>query len=67
MMPWKCPACETAIRHDGAGPAANRVYRCPVCRLELTLDPRTNEMEVTPLPTDDKLNRRKGGNKAPGL
>jgi hypothetical protein len=49
-MPWKCPACETQIRHDGDSPAPNRLYRCHVCRLELTLDPHTNRMGVPPLP-----------------
>jgi hypothetical protein len=49
-MPWKCPACETQIRHDGDVPQVSRVYRCHVCRLELTLDARTNKMAVPPLP-----------------
>jgi len=48
-VPWKCPACETQIRHDGSTPEPGRVYRCPVCRLELVLDPGTNRMNVAPL------------------
>jgi DNA-directed RNA polymerase subunit RPC12/RpoP len=54
-MPWKCPACETQIRHDGDAPQANRVYRCPVCRLELTLDTRSNRMAVPPLPDTSEI------------
>jgi len=46
---WKCPACDTAIHHDGDAPVPHRVYRCSVCRLELTLDPKTNLMSVPPL------------------
>ena len=52
-MPWKCPACETAMRHDGMVPEANRVYRCHVCRLELVLDEATNKPAVAPLPGED--------------
>jgi len=52
-MPWKCPACETAMRHDGMVPEANRVYRCHVCRLELVLDEATNKLAVAPLPGED--------------
>jgi len=51
-MPWKCPACETAMRHDGVAPESNRLYRCHVCRLELMLDEATNRMQVPPLPDD---------------
>jgi hypothetical protein len=61
-MPSKCPACETQIRHDGNTPEPNRVYRCPVCRLELVLDSRTNLMNVAPLaenPIDPKPFRRR--------
>ncbi len=49
-MSWKCPACETQMRHDGDRPEPNRVYRCHVCRLELVLDPETDTMTVAPLP-----------------
>jgi len=54
-MPWKCPACETQIRHDGDVPQANRVYRCHVCRLELTFDATSNRMAVPPLPDTSKI------------
>lgn len=57
MPPWKCPACQTQIRHDGDMPEQNRVYRCHVCRLELVLDGSTQTMTVAPLPTT--RNRRK--------
>ena len=54
-MPWKCPACETQIRHDGDVPQSNRIYRCHVCRLELTVDARTNTMAVPPLPDSSNI------------
>jgi hypothetical protein len=57
MTPWKCPACQTQIRHDGDMPEPNRVYRCHVCRLELVLDGSTQTMTVAPLPIT--RNRRK--------
>jgi len=57
MSGWKCPACQTQIRHNGDMPERNRVYRCHVCRLELVLDGSTQTMTVAPLPTT--LNRRK--------
>jgi hypothetical protein len=53
-MPWKCPAWQTQIRHDGATPEPKRVYRCHVCRLELVLDERTNKLDVAPLPATPK-------------
>jgi rubredoxin len=61
-MAWKCPACETAMRHDGVAPTPGRLYRCHVCRLELVLDQATNRMQVPPLTDiadipDDKRRR----------
>jgi DNA-directed RNA polymerase subunit RPC12/RpoP len=47
-MPWKCPACETAIRHDGDALKPNQVYRCPTCGLELIVDPVNGQMIVAP-------------------
>jgi hypothetical protein len=52
-MPWKCPACQTEIRHDGDTPHVGRVYRCHVCRLELTLDADRNKLTLAPLPTEN--------------
>jgi hypothetical protein len=49
-MPWKCPACQTQINHDGDRPEFRRVYRCHVCRLELVLDAATDKLTVAPLP-----------------
>ena len=48
-MPWKCPACQTQIRHDGDTPQLRQVYRCHICRLELVLDAETQKLTVTPL------------------
>ena len=48
-MPWKCPACDTSIRHDGDRPDPHRIYRCSVCRLELAINETTNLMEIAPL------------------
>ena len=49
-MPWKCPACQTEIRHDGERPEPDRVYRCHVCRLELVLDRPTNKLAIAASP-----------------
>jgi hypothetical protein len=57
-MPWKCPACQTQIRHDGETPEPKRVYRCHVCRLELVLDEQTNKLDVAPLPSTPTKARR---------
>jgi DNA-directed RNA polymerase subunit RPC12/RpoP len=48
-MPWKCPACQTQITHDGELPQPKRVYRCHVCRLELVLDEGMQKLTVAPL------------------
>lgn len=53
-MPWKCPACQTEIRHDGDEPRVNMVYRCHVCRLELVRDTNTHLMTVAPLGRHDE-------------
>jgi len=50
-MPWKCPACQTPITHDGDLPEPKRVYRCHACRLELVLDDAMHKLTVAPLPT----------------
>jgi DNA-directed RNA polymerase subunit RPC12/RpoP len=54
LMPWKCPACSTQIRHSDAEPAPRPgvIYRCPVCRLELVVDERTTKLTVAPLSDD---------------
>ena len=50
-MPWKCPACQTQIRHDGDRPEPKQIYRCHVCRLELVADENTGKLIVAPLPS----------------
>jgi hypothetical protein len=49
-MPWRCPACQTPIRHDEDAPRPRTIYRCHVCRLELILDETTHKLTVAPLP-----------------
>lgn len=56
-MPWKCPACQIQIRHEGVSPEPARVYRCHVCRLELVLDLNTQKLTVASLPGEPH-NRR---------
>lgn len=57
MQPWKCPACQTQIRHEGDIPERNRVYRCHVCHLELVVDESARTMTVAPLPTQRSRRR----------
>jgi transposase-like protein len=45
-MPWKCPACETQMAHDGDHPEHQRVYRCHVCRLDLVRDESTQNLTM---------------------
>jgi len=52
-MPWKCPACQTQIAHNGDAPEPKRVYRCHICRLELILDETTHKLTLAPLRTAD--------------
>jgi hypothetical protein len=40
----KVPACQCQIAHDGDAPQPKCVYRCHVCRLELTLDETTRKL-----------------------
>ena len=49
-MSWKCPACQTQLRHDGDRPEPKRIYRCHICRLELVTDATTGKLDVAPLP-----------------
>ena len=50
-MPWKCPACQTQIRHDGEHHNPRQLYRCHVCRLELVLDETMQKLAVAHLPS----------------
>ena len=54
-MPWKCPACVTAIRHApiDATPRPGVIYRCSVCRLEFVLDKVTQKLTLAPLPSTE--------------
>ena len=51
-MPWKCPACSTQMVHAHTNdlPRLGVVYRCFVCRLELSFDPNLNTMRPSSLP-----------------
>ena len=52
-MPWKCPACDIQIAHEGDEPEPQRVYRCHVCRIELLVDEPTHRLTVRSM-----INRR---------
>jgi hypothetical protein len=54
-MPWRCPACSTQITHrlNEEAPRPNVIYRCPVCRLELVVDPDQERLIVAPMPGID--------------
>jgi hypothetical protein len=60
-MPWKCPACQTAITHDPAAtaPSPDTIYRCHVCRLELVVDPSTGKLTLAPLDNRDRPDSQK--------
>ena len=57
-MLWRCPACDTPIRHSEVESELRRdsLYRCHVCRLELKFDSETNRLVVKLFdePTDRK-------------
>ena len=54
-MPWTCPACWMQVRHSATMPKLDTVYRCPVCRLQMTLDPDLRKMKPVP-PNGDNGN-----------
>jgi hypothetical protein len=62
-MPWTCPACQSAIRHDVDVPQFGQVYRCHICRLELMTDPTTTKLTLAPLAPS--LNAISAGKKRP--
>ena len=45
----KCPACATAIRETEPLSSPERVYRCPVCRLDFVREPDTHTLTLAPL------------------
>ena len=61
-MPWQCPGCDTAIRHSDDEPTPRRDarYRCHICRLELTVDLRTNRLRIIPLDDANRPSHRRG-------
>jgi hypothetical protein len=54
-MPWRCPACETPIRHSEheERPRTGVLYRCHLCRIELVLDVRTDRLTAAARPDAD--------------
>jgi hypothetical protein len=50
------------VQHDATLPNVNRVYRCSVCRLQMTFDPIDKKMR--PLPPNDHDNHQKNRNAA---
>jgi rubredoxin len=53
-MPWRCPACQTHIRHSEIEeqPRPGQLYRCSICRLELLLDEQSGRLTVAPMRGD---------------
>ncbi len=50
-MPWRCPACQSEIKHlvFEDRPRAADAYRCHVCRLDLRFNEVDNRLEIAPL------------------
>ena len=56
-MPWTCPACSSRVPNRQNGddlPRPGVVYRCNVCRLEVTFDPKLQKMLPAPFPPEPK-------------
>ena len=53
---WRCSACQTPIEHNAVAtsPRAGRLYRCPVCRLDLVWDSRTGRLMAAPQLEDER-------------
>jgi hypothetical protein len=53
-MPWRCPACQIAIRHSEfeERPKIGETYRCHICRLDLTVDADTQKLTAAPFRAD---------------
>jgi hypothetical protein len=58
-MPWTCPACLRLIQHSAEMPHPDRVYRCPVCRLQMVFDPDQKKMKPDAPDDEDGGKRRK--------
>ena len=59
-MPWKCPACAAPIelrRADDLAPG--KIYRCPVCHLNLIFDQSSQNMEVVSVKGDVPARERR--------
>ena len=61
-MSWLCPVCRLPIAHAPSDdkPILGGLYHCQACRLELTIDPDTNELVGAPV-ARQKLDRRRNG------
>ena len=55
-MLWRCPACQIEIQHKAFedAPRTGIVYRCHVCRLELSADAQAQRLTIAPLAPDRK-------------
>ncbi len=47
------------VQHSASMPRPDRVYRCPVCRLQMVFDPSINKMKPLPPNGDDKGEKRR--------
>lgn len=58
-MPWRCPACQTQIRHlaDDDRPRRGQAYRCHVCRLELVLADDAESLVIAPFEADHQISK----------
>ena len=53
-MPWHCPACQALIRHSDMEerPRPRQIYRCHICRLDLTFDAQIQKLTIAPLDSE---------------
>jgi DNA-directed RNA polymerase subunit RPC12/RpoP len=55
MAIWKCPNCWTPVSRLPTewSPQIGKVYRCPICRLDLMFDVQEGKrLELAPIRTD---------------
>lgn len=53
-MPWSCPNCWFQITHlpTEMAPQIGKIYRCPVCKLDLAFDANQRTLVLAPFEPD---------------
>jgi len=59
-VPWNCPNCWYPLTHRPTelAPQIHKIYRCPICKVDLVFDPQKRELVFAPFEPDTPQDKK---------